>query len=168
MRSIIFAIVLGVLAAPVAAQRAGAAKADPSKAVRAAFDRLMDGVRQVDAGKVMDAYVRSDQLLIFNNNGTATMGWENVKANVDSSYAKISNVTLDITGLRVEMLGARSAYVTCKWKQTQEYEGKVESSTGRMTLVFALVAKEWKVVHRHTSPDKPEPTRIPPSERQAE
>lgn len=149
------------------AQKA-AAKADPSKGVRDAFDRLVDGIKQVDADKVMEAYVRSEQLLIFNNNGTATNGWDNVKANVTASYAKLSNVTLDITGLRIEMLGKRAAYVTCKWKQSQENDGKVENASGRMTLLFILAGKDWKIVHRHTSPDKPDATRpLFPSERES-
>lgn len=141
-------------------------KADPTAGVRGAFDRLIEGVKQVDAGKVMNIYEKSDRLLIFNNNGTATSGWDNVKANVTATYAKTKNVTIEITGLRVEMLGPKNAFVTCKWKQTQEFNGKMEDSAGRMTLVFKLINKDWKIVHRHTSPDKPDAARIPPSERE--
>jgi ketosteroid isomerase-like protein len=134
--------------------------------VRDAFERLVEGIKQVDADKVMGTYEKSDRLLIFNNNGSATIGWDNVKSNVDSTYAKVSNVTLDITGLRVEMLGKTAAYVSCKWKQSQEFEGKLENAAGRMTLVFRLIGKDWKIVHRHTSPDNPGPTRpVFPSER---
>ena len=141
-------------------------KADPAKGVRDAFERLMEGIRQVDAEKVMAAYEKSDRLLIFNNNGSATIGWENVKNNVDSSYPKIKNVTLDITGLRVEMLGKTAAYVSCKWKQSQEFEGDLESSAGRMTLIYKLIGKDWKVVHRDTSPELPAANRpVLPSER---
>jgi ketosteroid isomerase-like protein len=147
-------------------QKAAVAKADPAKDVREVFDRLIEGIKQVDVDKVMGVYEKSDRLLIFNNNGTATIGWENIKANVTSSYAKVTNVTLDVTGLRVELLGKTAAYVTCKWKQTQENDGKLESASGRMTLVFKLIGKEWKIVHRHTSPDNPGPTRpVMPSER---
>jgi hypothetical protein len=53
------------------------------------------------------------------------------------------------------MLGKTAAYVTCKWKQTQENEGKLEDASGRMTLIFRLIGRDWKVVHRHTSPDNP-------------
>ena len=116
----------------------------------------------------MSVYDKSDRLLIFNNNGTATIGWDSVKANITASYAKVSNVTLDVTGLRVEMLGKAGAYVTCKWKQSQENDGKVENASGRMTLVFRLAGKDWKIVHRHTSPDKPDATRpLFPSERES-
>ena len=116
----------------------------------------------------MSVYEKSNSLLIFNNNGTATIGWDNVKDNVTKIYAKLSNVTLDVTGLKIQMLGPKDAYVTCKWKQSQENEGKLENSSGRMTLVLKLIGKEWKIVHRHTSPDKPDATRpLFPSERES-
>jgi ketosteroid isomerase-like protein len=142
-------------------------KPDAKKEVQAAFDRLMEGIRQADAKKVMSVYENTERILFFNNNGSATIGWETMRGNRESLYAKTKNVTLDITGLRVEMLGVGSAYVTCKWKQTQEYNGKLESASGRMTLVFRLIGKEWKVIHLHTSPDNPDATRpVFPSERE--
>lgn len=137
------------------------------KGVRAAFERLMEGIRQVDVEKVMSAYQNSDRVLFFNNNGSATIGWATMKANRESSYAKVKNVTLDVTGLRVEMLGKDAAYVSCKWKQSQETGGELETSSGRMTLVYRLIGKDWKVVHLHTSPDKPDASRpVFPSERE--
>jgi ketosteroid isomerase-like protein len=141
-------------------------KPDAKKDVQAAFDRLTEGIRQADAKKVMSVYENSERILFFNNNGTATIGWENMRTNRESLYTKTKNVALDITGLRVEMLGTNSAYVTCKWKQRQEYDGKLESASGRMTLVFRLIGKDWKVVHLHTSPDNPDANRpVFPSER---
>ncbi len=137
------------------------------KGVRDAFDRLIEGIKQVDAEKVMSVYESSDRILFFNNNGSATIGWENMKKNREASYANAANVTLDITGLRVEMLGKDAAYITCKWKQQQEYNGKLENASGRMTLVFKLIGKDWKVVHLHTSPDNPDSSRpVLPSERE--
>lgn len=163
---LLFVIVLTTCVSVSFGQKAAAGKVDPAKGVREAFDQLTEGIKQVDAEKVMAAYEKSDRLLIFNNNGTATLGWENVKANVDATYAKVKNVTLEITGFRVEMLGKTAAYVTCKWKQTQEFDGKLESSSGRMTLTYKLIGKDWKISHRHTSPDKPDATRpVFPSER---
>ncbi len=137
------------------------------KGVRDAFDRLVEGIKQIDAEKVMSVYQNSDKILFFNNNGSATIGWETMKTNRELLYDKTSNVSLDITGLRIEMLGKDSAYVTCKWKQQQEFNGKLESASGRMTLVFKLIGKDWKVVHLHTSPDNPDATRpVLPSERE--
>lgn len=148
-------------------QKTAAAKVDASKGVNDAFERLVDGIKQGDVDKVMNSYEKSDRLLIFNNNGSATIGWENVRSNIAASYAKTSNVTLEITGLRVEMLGANAAYVSCKWKQSQEFEGNLESSAGRMTLIYKQVGRDWKITHRHTSPDRPEANRpVFPSERE--
>ena len=147
-------------------QKAAGAKVDPAKGVREAFDRLVDGIKQVDVDKVMAAYEKSDRLLIFNNNGSATIGWDNVKKVNETIYAKLKNVSLEITGLRVEMLGTKAAYVSCKWIQSQENDGKLENASGRMTLIFKLIGKDWKISHRHTSPDKPDATRpVFPSER---
>lgn len=142
-------------------------KVDPTKGVRDAFERLVEGIKQVDADKVMSIYQMSDKILFFNNNGSATIGWETMKKNRDTLYAKTKNVSLEITGLRIEMLGKDAAYLTCKWKQSQEYDGKLESASGRMTLVFKQIGKDWKIIHIHTSPDNPDATRpVLPSERE--
>ncbi|MBP7474951.1 MAG: hypothetical protein KA810_06795, partial [Pyrinomonadaceae bacterium] len=127
-RTVLFAFILFALSISAFGQKAAVGKpADASTGVRDAFDRLVDGIRQVDADKVLAAYDKSERLLIFNNNGTATLGYDNVKANVDATYARIKNVTLEITGLRVEMLGKTNAYVSCKWIQGQEFDGKLET-----------------------------------------
>lgn len=138
---------------------AGRAKPDPAKAVRDAFDRLTEGIKQVDAEKLMSVYDNNERTLFFNNNGSVTMGWTQMKENRTSSFAKIKNVTLETTGVRVEMLSPSSAYVSFKWKQTQEYDGKLESASGRTTLIFKLIGKEWKAVHVHSSPDNAPPNR---------
>jgi ketosteroid isomerase-like protein len=144
-----------------------AVKTDPTKDVRAAFDRLVDGIKTADAAKVMSVYNKSEDILFFNNNGSVTRGWEQMRANREASYKNVANVSLETTGVRIEMLGANSAYLTCKWKQQQEYGGKLETASGRMTLVFQKINKEWKVVHLHTSPDNPDATRpVLPSERE--
>lgn len=160
-RSINFTVLLiFALAAGAFGQKAAAApKADPAKGVRDAFDRLLEGIRQVDVKKVMDAYEKGPRTLFFNNNGSVTLGWDQMKSNRESSYAKTKDVTLDVTGVRVEMLGSRAAYVSCKWTQSQVYEEKLEKASGRMTLVFKLVGKDWKVAHLHTSPDNVPATR---------
>jgi len=87
------------------------------------------------------------------------MGWTQMKENRESMYSKIKNVTLETTGVRVEVLSPTAAYVSFKWKQTQEYEGKLESASGRTTLVFKLIGKDWKIVHVHSSPDNAPATR---------
>lgn len=157
---VLIAIFIFISGSSVFAQKAaGAAKPDPAKPVRDAFERLTEGIRQVDAAKLMSIYDNNERTLFFNNNGSATLGWTQMKSNRESSFAKTKNVTLETTGVRVEMLSPTSAYVSFKWKQTQEYDGKLESASGRTTLVFKKIGKEWKAVHLHTSPDNAPVTR---------
>ena len=166
--AVLFLMILSFACAAFGQQKSKAlvVRPDAKKEVQAAFDRLMDGIRQADAKKVMSVYQNSSDILFFNNNGSVTRGWEDMRKNRESLYANTKNVALEPTGVRVEMLSPTSAYVSCKWKQTQEYNGKLETASGRMTLVFKLIGKEWKVVHLHTSPDNPDPSRpVFPSER---
>lgn len=145
--------------------RAVALAKEKEQEVRAAFDRLIQGIRQADVEKVMSVYHNDDRTLFFNFNGTATIGWQQMYENRKSSYAKRANTSIEPTGVRVEILSPTSAYVSCKWKQTQEFEGKLEQSSGRMTLVFKDFGEGWKIVHLHTSPDTfPSAVMVPASE----
>jgi len=139
---------------------------DPAvKAVNAAFNTLIDAIRRADAEAAMSVYWKSPHLLIFNYNGTATASWDQVRANRASSYPKMGSVKLDVRDVRVHLLGRDAAFVTCLWTQSQTFDGKPESSTGRLSLVFRRVGTEWKIFHTHTSPDNPDPSRVMPSER---
>ena len=148
--------VLFLMLVPAFGQKAAStARPDPAKPVREAFERLLEGIRQSDAAKVMSVYDNSPRTLFFNNNGTVTLSWETMKNNRESSYQKTKDVALEVKGLRVEMLGPAAAYVSCTWSQSQIYDGKLENAAGRMTLIFRKLGKEWKVVHLHTSPSIP-------------
>lgn len=146
-------------------QKAVAIARQKEAEVKAAFDVLVEGIRQADVDKVMSVYNKDANTLFFNYNGTATIGWQTMYDNRKSSYAKRSDISLEVTGLRIEILSPTSAYLTCKWKQTQEDEGKLEQSSGRMTLVFKKLGRQWKVLHLHTSPDTfPSAVMVPTSE----
>ncbi len=136
-----------------------------SRAVRDAFDSLVVGIRKADASAVMALYWDSAQLSVFNNNGTVTRGFEQVKSNRQSLYSKVSDVKLDVRDVRVKTLGPTAALVTCLWDQTQTADGQSEHATGRLTIVYQKVGADWKIVHTHTSPDHPSPSNLLPSER---
>lgn len=132
--------------------------------VPAAFERLLNGIRKTDVRIVSGVYWNSPGLILFNNNGTVTRGWDQMRKNRESSYPDIKDVKLDVRDVEVTMLGRDGAVVTCLWTQAQTYKAVPETATGRMTLVFKRVGKDWKAVHLHTSPDKPDPSRVMPSE----
>lgn len=136
----------------------------PSTAVLAAFNSLLDGIRHSNVKAVTGAYQNSPRLVLFNNNGTVTRGWEQLKQNREASYPDLKDVKLDVKDVRVTMLGRDAALITCLWTQSQVFKGVPETATGRMTIVFRRVGKDWKAIHLHTSPDKPDATRVMPSE----
>lgn len=136
------------------------------EAVRAAFNKLLDGIRKANVKAVTDVYWNSPQLNLFNYNGTVTKGWDQMRKNRESSYPEIKDVKLEVRDVNVTMLGVNAAVVTCVWTQSQIYKGTPETASGRMTLVFRKVGPAWKAIHLHSSPDQPNPASIPPSEQQ--
>jgi len=151
--------------APAQPQAKPTPATDP-QAVLAAFDKLIDGIEQANVKEVMSVYWNNPQLSLFNYNGTATKGWEQVRKNRESSYPQIKDVKLEVRDKSVYMMGRDGALVTCQWTQSQNYKGTPETATGRMTLVFKRFATGWKAIHLHSSPDSPDPSRIPASEQQ--
>jgi ketosteroid isomerase-like protein len=135
-----------------------------SKGVVDAFDSLVAGIEKADVQLVTNVYWNSPQLVLFNNNGTVTRGWEQMRKNRESSYPNIKDVKLTVRDRRILMLGRDAALVTCLWSQAQTYKGTPETASGRMTLVFQRINGVWKAVHLHTSPDAPDPSRLPASE----
>ena len=150
-------------AAPAPAQAGGA----QSQAVRAVFDNLIKSIERSDVDAVMALYWNSPQLVIFNNNGTVTRGWEQVRSNRASSYPEAKEVKIEARDVRVQMLGREGAIVTCLWRQSQEYRGTPETAAGRLSVVFRLINNGWKIVHTHSSPEAPDPSRLMPSEQAA-
>ena len=139
--------------------------AGPSAAVLAAFDKIIEGVRRANVDLATNGYWSSSALILFNYNGTVTRGWDQMRKNREASYPEMKDVKLEVRDKHVIMLGRDGAVVTCLWTQNQTFRGQPDSATGRMTLVFKRVGMEWKAVHLHTSPDNPDATRIPPSEK---
>lgn len=139
---------------PSATPRSGAAgQVSPSSAVLAAFNGLLDGIRHADVKAATNAYQNTPRLLLFNYNGTVTKGWDQLKANREASYPQMKDVKLDVRDVRVTMLSPASAFITCQWTQSMTFNGVPETDTGRMTIVFRKIGKDWKAVHLHTSPD---------------
>jgi ketosteroid isomerase-like protein len=137
-----------------------------SASVVAAFNALLNGIRRADVKAVTNVYWNSPRLILFNNNGTVTKGWEQMRKNRESSYPDLKDVKLVVRDVSIMMLGRDGAVVSCLWTQSQTFKDTPETASGRMTLVFKRIGKDWKAVQLHTSPDKPEPSRVLPSEQQ--
>jgi ketosteroid isomerase-like protein len=126
-----------------------------SPTVTEAFNALLNGIRHADVKAVSTIYWNSPRLILFNNNGSVTKGWEQMRKNRESSYRDMKDITLDVRDVSISMLGRDGAVVSCLWTQSQTYKGTPETATGRMTLVFKRIGKDWKAIHLHTSTDRP-------------
>ncbi|MEJ7618378.1 MAG: nuclear transport factor 2 family protein [Pyrinomonadaceae bacterium] len=131
----------------------------------AAFEALVSGIERSDIDAVMSLYWNSPELTIFNNNGTITRTWDQLRANRASAYPDAEDVKLDIRNRNVHMIGRDGAVISCQWAQTQLFRGKPESAAGRLTVILRRIDSSWKIVHTHTSPDAPDSTRLMTSER---
>lgn len=157
-------------ATPAAQGNANKAPAKPAATpavgdgVLAAFNKIIDGIRKANVDLVMNGYLKDPSLVFFNYNGTSTKGWEQMRKNREGSYPEMKDVKLDVRDVHVQTLGRDGAVVTCLWTQSQTFRGAPDTASGRMTLVFKRVGTDWKAVHLHTSPDKPDPSRVPASE----
>ena len=132
--------------------------------VLAAFNKIIDGIRKANVDLATGGYWNSPTLVLFNYNGSVTKGWDQMRKNRESSYPDIKDVKLDLRDVHVQMLGRDGAVVTCLWTQSQTYKGAPDTASGRMTLAFRRVGTAWKAVHLHTSPDRPDASRVPASE----
>jgi len=155
-------------AAPAPVKPKPAAPEDPaSQSVATAFNALINGIRKSDVNVITSAYWNSPRLILFNNNGTVTRGWDQMRKNRESSVKDVKDVKLEVRDVSITMLGRDGAVVNALWTQSQNYKGSPENATGRMTLVFRRVGTSWKAIHLHTSPDRPDPSRVMPSEQTA-
>ena len=136
----------------------------PSSGVSIAFNKIINGIRHSNVDLYASGYWNSTNLILFNYNGSATKGWEQMRKNREASFPEAKDVKLDIRDYHVQMLGRDGAVVTCLWTQSQTFKGVPETASGRMTLVFKRTNNEWKAVHLHTSADKPDASRVPASE----
>jgi len=141
-----------------------AGQAGPSTAVLAAFEKIIDGVRRADVDLATNGYWNSSALVLFNYDGSITKGWTQMRKNREESYPNVKDGKLEYHDRHVVMLGRDGAVVMCLWTQSRMFKGQPDTASGRMTLVFKRVGTEWKAVHLHTSPDRPDPTRVPASE----
>ncbi len=115
------------------------------------FNDLLNGIRKADVETVTNIYWNSPRLILFNSNGTVTKGWDQMRRNRESSYKDVQDVKLEVRDVSIMMLGRDGAVVSCLWTQSQMYKGAPDAASGRMTLVFKRVGKDWRVIHLHTS-----------------
>ena len=62
-----------------------------SQTVGQAFNALLNGIRHADVKAVSSVYWNDPRLILFNNNGSVTKGWEQMRKNRESSYKEMKD-----------------------------------------------------------------------------
>src|SRR2546423_7438125 len=127
---------------PRAPSSEAAGQVSPSGPVLTAFNNLLDAIRKADPKAAVNAYQNTPRLLLFNYNGTITKGWDQLKVNRDASYPHMQDVKLDVRDLRLTMLSATAALITCQWTQSMTFNGTPETDTGRRTIVIRQFGRD--------------------------
>jgi beta-aspartyl-peptidase (threonine type) len=97
----------------------------------------------------MASYWNSPELTFFSG-AKENQGWQATMDRYRARYASPGHEMgkLEFSGLRIEMLGADSAFVRGAWHLTMS-DGKTPH--GLFTLIFRKFPDGWKIVHDHTS-----------------
>jgi ketosteroid isomerase-like protein len=104
-----------------------------------------------DVETFMKGYWNSPELTFAGSSGV-TRGWEPVLARYRKTYPNAEAMGhLDFSELEVRPLGNDAALALGRWhlKRTADELG------GVFTLVFQRFPEGWRIIHDHTSADKP-------------
>ena len=100
-----------------------------------------------DLDGFMQGYWKSDSLMFIGKRGPA-YGWQTTLENYKKTYpdkAAMGKLTFRLD--KVELLGARDAFVMGAWSLAREKD----APGGYFTLWFRKINGEWKIVCDHTS-----------------
>jgi beta-aspartyl-peptidase (threonine type) len=108
-----------------------------------------DAWNRHDLDAFMAGYWNSPELTFFSG-AKETRGWQATLDRYRATYASAGREMgkLDFSELRVEVLGADTAFVRGSWQLILS-DGKTPH--GRFTLIFRKLPNGWKIIHDHTS-----------------
>jgi ketosteroid isomerase-like protein len=131
--------------------RAQATSSD--SAAKAAIENVLRTQQEAwnkhDLESFMAGYWNSTELTFFSG-AKENHGWQATMERYRASYTNAGHEMgqLEFSDLRIEMLGADSAFVRGAWQLTMS-GGKTPH--GLFTLLFRKLPEGWKIVHDHTS-----------------
>ena len=141
-------LIVSVAAIYASARQRRAPEPGSVRSVRAVLDRQVEAWNRRDLEGFMQGYWHSPDLTFFSG-GTVVSGWEATLDRYRKRYQSGGNEMgqLEFSDLRIELLGARAAFVRGRFhlKLTSSEAG------GLFTLTFRKLKDGWKIVHDHTS-----------------
>jgi beta-aspartyl-peptidase (threonine type) len=145
--------VLATLATMVCFSALPALAEDPTQESKAAIEQILNTQRDAwnhrDLEGFMKYYWNSPDLTFFSGAHNTT-GWQGALERYKKTYQGDGKEMgkLEFYDLRVEPMGADSAFVRGAWHLTMN-DGKTPH--GLFTLIFHRFPEGWKIIHDHTS-----------------
>jgi ketosteroid isomerase-like protein len=145
--ALIGVVMSAMMTARVSAQSAVTAQARSE--IESVLKTQQEAWNKKDLDGFMKGYWNSPDLTFFSGDHIAS-GWQGALERYRKTYQSAGKEmgTLDFYDLRIEPLGADSAFVRGAWHLTMT-DGKTPH--GLFTLVFHRFPEGWKVIHDHTS-----------------
>jgi uncharacterized protein (TIGR02246 family) len=141
-------LIAGMVLAPSASAQSPDA-ADEEAAIRKVLQSQVEAWNRHDLEGFMAGYWNSPALTFFSG-ATETQGWQATLERYRKKYqapdAEMGK--LEMTDIRVEMLGSQAAFVRGRWHLTLS-NGK--QPHGLFTLIFREFPEGWRIIHDHTS-----------------
>ena len=140
-------LIAGMVLAPSASAQSPDA-ADEEAAIRKVLQSQVEAWNRHDLEGFMAGYWNSPALTFFSG-ATETQGWQATLERYRKKYqapdAEMGK--LEMTDIRVEMLGSQAAFVRGRWHLTLS-NGK--QPHGLFTLIFREFPEGWRIIHDHT------------------
>jgi len=142
------AILLAVIAVPLAAAKKKKSAKPAATEIRNVLDRQVEAWNRRDLEGFMQGYWHSRDLTFYSG-GTVVSGWEETLARYRNRYQSAGNEMgqLEFTDLKIELLGPTAAFVRGRFHLIMSSS----ESGGLFTLTFRKFADGWKIIHDHTS-----------------
>ncbi len=126
--------------------------------VRAVFDRMVEGMNEHDAEKIVSCYLKSDQFHITGdgNMNTDLENWENWIERLTKWHADHQDWSVTLDKVIIDVLNREIAIVTARGMTSQPNEtGKVVRRGYTVTDIFQHQKDGWIITNEHESVSDP-------------
>ena len=121
-------------------------EAEAREEIGSAMRQQVDSWNSGELAGFMRYYWRSEEMT-FHGGKRRLQGWETLNSMYIETYSGVQRGILEFSGLDINVLSRRSAYVLGDWKV--ELPDTVKQ--GKFTLIWRKMDEGWRIVHDHSS-----------------
>ena len=140
-------VLIAITALLIGCEKAGVEyEAAVREEIGSAMKEQVDSWNSGELAGFMKYYWRSDEMT-FHGSKRRLQGWETLNSMYIETYSGEQRGILEFSGLEINVISPRSAYVLGDWKV--ELPDTVKQ--GKFTLIWRKMDEGWRIVHDHSS-----------------